>query len=171
MKVQALALGTGYAESSSWSQLFLYHEEGFDSVQEAVIDIREALLELIKIEQTDARRSVESIKKSRGKDAEDIGRRYIQDMEDFLAATPEEALEPVMYEIIHGTFQDHGEFWEVMSDRGWSVGNAWTCKVMNTLPTVCIDNADIAVVECVTWDEDFRLFEELPHEDIKLLKD
>lgn len=169
MKVQALALGTGYAESASWSQLFLYHETGFDSVQEAMMDIREALIGMIKQEQEDAKHSIASIRRIRGSKEVPYTDSYIQGCEDFIAATPEEALEPVLHEIIHGTYQDHGEFWEWMAGRGWDIGNAWSGEHMNTCPTVCVDSAPEAVVECVNWDEEFRLFND-PPKGIRLLK-
>lgn len=171
MKVRNLALNTGYAESSSWSQLFLTHPKGFDSVQEALINIRQALLEMIKQEQEDARCSVESIRKMRKPDADpkDFSGRYLADMDDFLAATPEEAVEPTLHDIIHGTFQDHGDFWEFMAQRGWLVGNAWNTPYLGKYPTVLVDSAPEAVAECENWDSEFRLFEQVP-KGIRLLK-
>lgn len=100
-KVKALALGTGYAESASWSQLFLYHEKGFDSIQEALMSVREALIDL----------------------------------------NTEELVEQTLHDIIHGTYQTHGEFWECISERGWFCGVAWNGEYMNKTPVVCVDNA------------------------------
>lgn len=43
MKVRALALGTGFAEDASWSNLLLIHVHGFDTVQEALESVARAI--------------------------------------------------------------------------------------------------------------------------------
>jgi hypothetical protein len=45
MKVHTLALGTGYAEDASWASLLLTHEDGFDTVQDALINLRQHFLQ------------------------------------------------------------------------------------------------------------------------------
>lgn len=170
MKARAFLLGTGYAESSSYSQLILIHPKGFDSVQEAMIDIRHALIDMIKQEQEDDKRSAELIKKMRGDNKGDpYANAYLESVEGFLAQKPEDLVETVLHDIIHGDFQVHGEFWEFMSGRGWLVGNAWFMDYINKYPFIMVDRAPEAVAECEKWDEGYRLFEDVP-KGIKLLR-
>lgn len=126
MKVRTLSLGTGYAEDSSWAQLILVHPKGFKTVQEALCSVYDAL-EAMLLE--DDHFYPEQVNKD---------------------LTMSERVEEALHTIIHGSFQDHGSFWEHISQRFWLAGLAWTSVDATKYPIVGVNNAPQMVVAAKT---------------------
>ncbi len=57
-----------------------------------------------------------------------------------------ERVEESLHTIIHGDFQDYGDFWEFISNRGWLLGLAWTGEQGNRYAVVGVNNAPQMVV-------------------------
>lgn len=91
-KVHVLSLGTGYAETASWAQVFIANVKGFDTVQHAL-----------------AR----------------LGHIFVEAIEEEIGPNREIFLSKEIKNLIHGNFQYLGGFWEMASNDGWYVGNAW----------------------------------------------
>lgn len=122
MKVKALALGTGYAESASWAQLVVYHPKGFDSVQEALEDIRLAVVQT-----------------------------YNTESRTFANSKPVSILDItyIVRSIVLGTLQDYGSFWEALEDRGWQP-YAWDQIRKNRTHILDVNNAEELIAQAET---------------------
>ena len=143
-KVHFLALGTGYAEDASWAHLLLAHHIGFTCVQDALINVNSALIALISGE-------IQAGIEHRGlmrKWALEEGRRPDP---IYIPPSPESLVEDTLTEIIHGNYQDHGDFWEVMSQGDWLVGGAWVNASVAKHGICFIDRAPQLVNSAPLW--------------------
>ena len=139
MKCRGLALGTGYAEDASWSQLILVHPKGFKTVQDALIDVKAAFEEIV----------------------DEAGIR-IDDIEDL-------SVEEVVRTVIRGDYQDYGDLWEKLTDRGWLVGMQWNYDKMDSVKFVGVDRADQLIADAENLTEEAEYLIACPKK-IKVLK-
>jgi hypothetical protein len=95
-KIKALALGTGYAETSSWSQWFLVHRKGFPTLDAALSSLRECVAAYIEDERAQYPKLCDGL-----------------------------TVRSVIYEVIHGSMQDHGPLWEFLAKAGWDSTPQW----------------------------------------------
>lgn len=146
-RVHALALGTGYVETASWSHMILVHQKGFDTVQEALESLRALTVKYLAQEFQYERESVE---RSRKWDAENGKRTSKDPIEE---ENPEEYVSDCWNTIIHGTLQDHGDMWEAIAGAGWLSGPAWIEQHIRKHGLCWLEKAPELIQECVSWGE------------------
>lgn len=145
-KVHSLALGTGYAETASWSHLLLYHPAGFDCIQDALVSIHNALKTLIHEETQDHNKYVDMMNRWAVQAGESPTREH--STEPYMGL-----LEGVLETIIHGSFQDYSNFWEILNNIGWECGSSWLREKLGKHPTVFIDTAPQIVLAAIAWED------------------
>jgi hypothetical protein len=101
-KIRALILNTGYVESASLADVFVYKDDGhsFDNPEEGLRQLMEDLINFEKAE-------FEQYSKTLEMTAPDV--------------SSAEYLEKIAHDFIHGSMQTHGQF---LNDYGWNT-NCW----------------------------------------------
>ncbi len=143
-KVYSLALGTGYAEDASWSNMIIVHRRGFNCIQDALVNLNELVIRLCADEIVQSCEHKEMMNRW----AADAGNPPKYPVVD--VPRPEELVEETVREIIHGTFQDHGDFWELLGDE-WASGSLWTSASVARHGMCFIDRAPELIAAAPSW--------------------
>lgn len=131
-KAQYFALKMGYVEDAALTNLFLSHDEGFPSVEEALEDFGKVLLEILTQEQ------------------EERNTKFVQicpHCKQMLSPTLPPDVYQVMglfQEIFRGTLDSVGLMWEHFENAGWNLSPELNYQALAQL--VCVpDNAAILI--------------------------